>query len=543
MFFGLGSDGTVGANKNTIKILGDEEGLHAQGYFVYDSKKSGSQTVSHLRFGPQPISAPYLVSQASFVGCHQFGMLERPEVLDRAGPGATLLLNTRHPPDEVWDTLSRPVQEQILAKRIELYVIDAGQIARDAGLAGRTNTVLQTCFFAISGVLEREQAIERIKATIAKTYGRRGAEVVERNQARASTARSTGLHRVELPERVTSDPRAGADRAGRRAGVRAHRDRGDDGRPRRRAAGQRAAGRRHLPERHDRVREAQRLRAGRGLGSGAVHPVRQLQLRLPAQRDPLPLLRRRRDLDGAPEGFRSAPLNAPGAPRHRATRCRSTSRTAPAAGCASRRARCRRAESPCTRRSTSTQREPLLAAERENIAFFERLPASRPLAGRLRHGARHAVPGAAVRVLRRVRRLRRDALPEAALAAVRRPADGRQRDRLLVDLRRQPADDAVDGRRRRARPGMVELAVRGQRRVRPRAAARRRPPHRARPPPARGAARRRWGPSWSTRSSSAPQLRESELRAQRERIAELERRLDGLRRLRRPPTCAACSIT
>ena len=118
VFFGLGSDGTVGANKNTIKILGAEEGLHAQGYFVYDSKKSGSQTVSHLRFGPQPIRAPYLVGQASFVGCHQFGLLERVDVLGRAAPGATLLLNCPQPPDEVWDALPRPVQEKILAKRI-----------------------------------------------------------------------------------------------------------------------------------------------------------------------------------------------------------------------------------------------------------------------------------------------------------------------------------------------------------------------------------------------------------------------------------------
>ena len=161
VFFGLGSDGTVGANKNTIKILGAEEGLHAQGYFVYDSKKSGSQTVSHLRFGPQPIRAPYLVAQASFVGCHQFGLLERADVLGRAAPGATLLLNCTQPPDEVWDALPRPVQEQILAKRIELYVIDAGRIAREVGLAGRTNTVLQTCFFAISGVLPRDEAIGR----------------------------------------------------------------------------------------------------------------------------------------------------------------------------------------------------------------------------------------------------------------------------------------------------------------------------------------------------------------------------------------------
>ncbi len=202
VFFGLGSDGTVGANKNTIKILGSEEDLHAQGYFVYDSKKSGSQTVSHLRFGPDPIDAPYLISQASFVGCHQFGLLDRDEVLDRAAPGATLLLNTRVAPDRIWAALTRPVQEQIIAKGIELYVIDAGRIARDAGLAGRTNTVLQTCFFAISGVLEREQAIERIKAAIAKTYGKRGPDVVRRNQTAVDRS-VDALHRVEVPERAT----------------------------------------------------------------------------------------------------------------------------------------------------------------------------------------------------------------------------------------------------------------------------------------------------------------------------------------------------
>src|SRR6266704_2453752 len=203
VFFGLGSDGTVGANKNTIKILGAEENLYAQGYFVYDSKKSGSQTVSHLRFGPQPIRAPYLVQQAGFVGCHHFGLLDRLDVLGLAAPGATLLLNVTQPPDEVWDALPRPVQEKILAKRIEVYAIDAGRIARQAGLAGRTNTVLQTCFFAISGVLTREEAIAKIKAAIAKTYGLRGAEVVARNHA-AVDAALAGLHRIEVPGRVTS---------------------------------------------------------------------------------------------------------------------------------------------------------------------------------------------------------------------------------------------------------------------------------------------------------------------------------------------------
>jgi pyruvate-ferredoxin/flavodoxin oxidoreductase len=203
IFFGLGSDGTVGANKNTIKILGSEAGLHAQGYFVYDSKKSGSQTVSHLRFGPKPIRAPYLVRQASFVGCHQFGLLDRADVLGPAAHGATLLLNCPHPPEEVWDVLSRPVQEQILAKRIDLYVIDAGRIAREVGLAGRTNVVLQTCFFAVSGVLPRGEAIARIKAAVAATYGRRGAEVVSRNQEAVDRALD-GLHRVELPGQVTA---------------------------------------------------------------------------------------------------------------------------------------------------------------------------------------------------------------------------------------------------------------------------------------------------------------------------------------------------
>jgi pyruvate-ferredoxin/flavodoxin oxidoreductase len=203
VFFGLGSDGTVGANKNTIKILGDT-GMQAQGYFVYDSKKSGSQTVSHVRFGPDPIRAPYLVSNAEFVGCHQFGLLERPEVLDRAASGATLLLNTNLPPDRVWDSLSRTVQERMLQKQIELFVIDAARIARHAGLAGRTNTVLQTCFFAISGVLPQAEAIEKITASIEKTYRRQGDEVVERN-IRAVESTLQGLRRVELPDRVSSD--------------------------------------------------------------------------------------------------------------------------------------------------------------------------------------------------------------------------------------------------------------------------------------------------------------------------------------------------
>jgi pyruvate-ferredoxin/flavodoxin oxidoreductase len=202
VFFGLGSDGTVGANKNSVKILGADPVRNAQAYFVYDSKKSGSETVSHLRFGPTAIRAPYLISQASFVGCHQARMIGRHEVLERAAPGATVLLNTPCPDGEVWDSLPREAQEQILAKQITLYAIDASKVAREAGLGRRVNTVLQTCFFAISGVMPRDDAIKAIKAAIAKTYGRRGPEVVARNDA-AVDAALAALHQIEVPGRVT----------------------------------------------------------------------------------------------------------------------------------------------------------------------------------------------------------------------------------------------------------------------------------------------------------------------------------------------------
>ena len=203
VFFGLGSDGTVGANKNTIKILGDA-GLCAQGYFVYDSKKSGSQTVSHLRFGDEPIEAPYLVTGASFVGCHQFGLLSTIDVLGRAADGATLLLDCPDPPEEVWDALPLTVQKQVLARGIKVFAIDATRVAREAGLPGRTNTVLQTCFFALSGVLPRDEAIMRIKEAIEHTYARRGAEVVDRNNAAVDSALEA-LHAVEMPGRLTSE--------------------------------------------------------------------------------------------------------------------------------------------------------------------------------------------------------------------------------------------------------------------------------------------------------------------------------------------------
>ena len=203
LFYGLGSDGTVGANKNSIKIIGTETDLYAQGYFVYDSKKSGSVTISHLRFGPQPIHAPYLIESANFVACHQFNFLERFPMLAAAEDGATLLLNSPFGPETVWGHLPRCVQSDILQKRLRFFVIDGNRVAQDAGMGGRVNTIMQTCFFALSGVLPREQAIEAIKHSIEKTYGKRGDAVVRKNFAAVDEALSH-LYEVRVPPHASS---------------------------------------------------------------------------------------------------------------------------------------------------------------------------------------------------------------------------------------------------------------------------------------------------------------------------------------------------
>jgi len=181
LFYGLGADGTVGANKNSTKILASEPGRYAQGYFVYDSKKSGSYTISHLRFGPKPIHAPYLLSSANFIGVHKFDFLFKVDILAAAAKGATLLLNSPYGPDGVWSKLPREVQTQIITKELKLHVIDASKVALSLGLGSRTNTILQTCFFALSGVMPRDQAIAAIKKATEKTYARKGKEVVKKN--------------------------------------------------------------------------------------------------------------------------------------------------------------------------------------------------------------------------------------------------------------------------------------------------------------------------------------------------------------------------
>ncbi|HZQ14112.1 MAG TPA: pyruvate:ferredoxin (flavodoxin) oxidoreductase [Pseudolabrys sp.] len=203
LFFGLGADGTVGANKNSVKIIAEDPTMHAQGYFVYDSHKSGAQTISHLRFGKQPIRSPYLIESANFIACHQASFLDRIDVLRLAVEGGTFLLNTPHKPEAVWDRLPRSLQSQILEKKLRFFVIDASKVARETGLGGRVNTVLQTCFFAISGVLPRDEAIKRIRESIEKTYSSKGADMV-RNNFEAVDHTVAHLFEVTVPATVTS---------------------------------------------------------------------------------------------------------------------------------------------------------------------------------------------------------------------------------------------------------------------------------------------------------------------------------------------------
>jgi pyruvate-ferredoxin/flavodoxin oxidoreductase len=523
VFFGLGSDGTVGANKNTIKILGDE-GLQAQGYFVYDSKKSGSQTISHLRFGPAPIRAPYLVSGARFVGCHHSGLLERPEVLDRAAPGATLLLNTNQPPDRVWDELARQVQERMLEKQIELYVIDAGRIARAAGLAGRTNTVLQTCFFAISGVLPRDQAIERIKASIEKTYARRGREVVDRN-IRAVDSALDGLHRVELPDRITSehDERpivpADAPEFVRTVSAAMMAGRGDqlavsalpvDGTY---PSGTTKYEKRNISDQVAVWDEELCIQCG---NCSFVCPHSVIRTRYYNQSR----------LADAPAGFRSAPLSGPGLPStsytlqvyvEDCTGCGLCVEACPVSG----------GGDPVRRAINLAEREPLVEAERESIAFFEQLPTAdraRVDFGTVR-GTQFLEPlfefsGACAGCgetpyIKLVSQLFGDRLTVANATGCSSIYGG--------NLPTSPWTTGADGRGPAWANSLFEdnaefglgLRLAAERHTE--------------------IARRRLvelrddvGAELVDEILDAPQLRESELREQRERLAELERRLDGL---------------
>jgi len=206
VFFGLGADGTVGANKNSIKIIGEETENYAQGYFVYDSKKSGAKTISHLRFGRDPINSPYLIgeNEADFLACHQFSFLEQVEMLKYAKPGSIFLLNSIYSSEDVWGYLPRNVQETIISKQLEFYVINAYDVAKESGMGTRINTIMQTCFFAISGVLPRDEAIAAIKKAIEKTYGKKGKEIVKKNFEAVDNSLAN-LHKVEIPGSAQSE--------------------------------------------------------------------------------------------------------------------------------------------------------------------------------------------------------------------------------------------------------------------------------------------------------------------------------------------------
>ena len=204
LFWGLGSDGTVGANKNSIKIIGDETDLYAQGYFEYDAKKSGGITISHLRFGPRPIRHTCLVSSANFIGCHQFSLIEQYDMLTSAVKGGTFLLNSPYPAEETWDRLPQKVQQRIIDKGLEFYAIDAYDVANKVGLGGRINTIMQTCFFALSGVLPKDEAIAKIKDANKKSYCKRGQKIVDMNNAAVDQSLEN-LHKIAVPTKVTSD--------------------------------------------------------------------------------------------------------------------------------------------------------------------------------------------------------------------------------------------------------------------------------------------------------------------------------------------------
>jgi pyruvate-ferredoxin/flavodoxin oxidoreductase len=208
VFFGLGSDGTVGGNKNSIKIIGDQTENYAQGYFVYDSKKAGAKTISHLRFGPEPIRAPYIieVGQANFVACHQFSFLEQIDMLKYVAPGGTFLLNSIYGPEEIWENLPLDFQQAILEKEADFYIVDAYKIAEDVGLGTRINTVMQTCFFALSGVLPKDRAIKEIKAMIKKSYGKKGEDVVKMNNSAVDQALEN-MHKIDMPAKADSTMR------------------------------------------------------------------------------------------------------------------------------------------------------------------------------------------------------------------------------------------------------------------------------------------------------------------------------------------------
>ena len=453
----------MGANKNSIKIIGEETPGHAQGFFVYDSKKSGSRTTSHLRFGPQPIRSAYLVQRAQFIACHQFQFVDRVEMLNEAADGAVFLLNSPFAPDELWDELPRAMQETLLAKRIRLYTIDADRVATDAGMPGRINTIMQTCFFAISGVLPRDEAIARIKDSIQATYARKGQDLVESNFAAVDRALEN-LHEVTLPASATSTrvpepivPTRAPDFV-RQVTAMMIAGRGDelpvsmlpvDGTY---PSGTAQWEKRNISDFVPVWKPELCIQCG---NCAMVCPHATIRARY--YDDPL--------LAGAPDAFPSAPLAGRGFPNLRytlqvavedCTGCELCVEACPV----------RSPEAAGVRAINMEAKGPILERERKHLEFFDALPDNKPMGldATLVRGAQYLTPlfefsGACAGC-------GETPYLQAPDAALRRPPARRQRDRLFFDLRRQPADDPLVGEQRRPRASLGELAFRGQRRVR-----------------------------------------------------------------------------
>ena len=496
VFFGLGSDGTVGAAKNSVKILGAQPDVHAQGYFVYDSRKSGAVTVSHLRFGRTPIRSTYLVDAADFVAVHQFELLSSMKTVDVAKPGGTLLLNSPWGED-TWDHLPVEVQAEIAAKRLRTWVIDAEAVARSAGLGKRINTVMQPCFFYLSGALPADEAIAAIKASIEKTYGRRGRTVVERNFAAVDAAIAAlhplpaGLRPSSHGHRLPPLPEPAGDFVRRVTGAMLH-GQGDllpvsalpvDGAwPTGTAQWEKRGLAAELPIWDPSLC----IDCGK---CAVVCPHSAIRIKLA----------RPKDLAGAPEGFKDKEYKDRALPGRRLIvqvapgrlhRLRDLLRHLPGA-----------LEERTQAQVAGHGAGPRAPGRRAGaVRLLPRPARDRPDPGTPRPGEGRGPAAAAVRVLPGLLRLRRDALHQDAHPVVRRPDGHRERHRLLVHLRRQPAHHAVHDERGRPRPGVVELAVRGQRRVRPGHADRLGEAARRGPSAAGGFCAARSAPSWRTRS-------------------------------------------
>ena len=459
MFYGLGADGTVGANKNSIKIIGEDTDFYAQGYFVYDSKKSGSTTVSHLRFGPRPIRSTYLITTAKFIACHQWFFLEKFDVLKTALPGSTFLLNSMYGPDEVWQYLPRHIQEQLISKKIKFYVIDAYKVGTATGMGGRVNTIMQTCFFAISGVLPRDEAIEAIKKSIKKTYGKKGDEIVQQN-FKAVDATIANLHEVKVPATATSTitmppvvPNTAPEfiknvTAQIIAGF------GDD-----------------LPVSAMPVDgtfptgTTQWEKRNIALEIPVWDPVTCIQCNKCAMVCPHAAIRTKvydaAAMAGAPATFKGVDYRGP---EYKGMKY--TVQVAPE-DCTG----CELCVDVCPAKNKSEVRlkainmsaqPPIRETEHANFNFFLESARDRSQSGEGGLSEGLAVPAAAVRVLRCLLGLRRDAVREAGVAVVRRPYDRGERNRVLLDLWRQPAHHAVVAEQGRTRTGVVQLAVRRQ---------------------------------------------------------------------------------